>query len=167
MDTNLKNPFMQIRRNHALEHATLNILRANKGLTLSGYSDFTGFWVVGEVGLEDLQQAADEGLLRLKQGESRLAVHAYCGTNLVVSGMFAGTAAFLAMLRPPKGILAKMERWSMVVGLATLGLVAAQPLGPILQERVTTDANPGDTHILSIHRHDRGDLIIHHIRTTA
>jgi Na+/H+ antiporter NhaB len=157
----------QIRRNHALEHATLNILRMCKGLTLSGYSDFEGFWVVGEVTLEDLQQAADEALLRLKQGDARLAVHAYCGTNLVVSGMLAGTAAFLTMLRPPKGLMAKLERWSMVVSLVTLGLAVAQPLGPLLQERVTTDPNPGETKIVSINRHDRPRLVLHRIRTTV
>jgi Na+/H+ antiporter NhaB len=167
MISNLQNPVTQIRRNHAMEHATLNILRVRQGLALSGYSDFNGFWVAGDVTLEHLQQATDEALLRLKQGDTRLAVHAHCGTNLVVSGLFAGTAAFLAMLRPPKGIMAKLERWSLVVSLATLGLLVAQPLGPLLQERVTTDPHPGEMSILSITRHERPRLTLHYIRTTV
>ena len=39
-----------VRRNHALEHATLHILgRKYKDRVMGGYSDPSGFWIIGEI----------------------------------------------------------------------------------------------------------------------
>ena len=43
-------PFFRIRRNHALEHATLQVLvEKYPELRMAGYSDQNGFWLVGKV----------------------------------------------------------------------------------------------------------------------
>ena len=52
------------------------------------------FIFTAQVGTELVANAATEALVRLQQGESHLAVHPRCGTNLAVTGILAGTAAF-------------------------------------------------------------------------
>lgn len=139
-----------IRRNHALEHATIQILSAKKRYSfLAGYSDWRGFWVLGEVDSLDLHSAAHEALARLKGGEARLAVHLHCGTNLAVSGLLAGSAAFLA-LAGADSTRKRLERFPLVISLVTLALVAAQPLGPKVQERLTTCPQPGALEIADV-----------------
>lgn len=64
------------RRNHALEHATLHVLEeVDASSRLAGRSDWSGFWIYGEVGTGELASAAEEALTRLNDGENRLAIH--------------------------------------------------------------------------------------------
>lgn len=161
-------PFSRVRRNHALEHATLQVLaEQNHALRLAGYSDPDGFWVVGGVSTEELQAAVDQALARLNQGESNLAIHPYCGTNLVASGMLAGSLAWLAMLGTGKELRQKVDRFPVVLTLVTLGLLLAQPLGPFLQARVTTAAQPGGLHVTAIHPGRRGEMPTHRVLTSG
>ena len=76
---------VRVRNNHALEHATLHVLQ-EKGLKsrLGGISDVGGFWIYGDVETEAIFTAAQEALKRLADGESELAVHPNCGTNIAV-----------------------------------------------------------------------------------
>src|SRR5512146_3538660 len=92
-------PFIsRVRRNHGLEHATLHILsERHPGLPMAGHSDFGGFWIVGNLEVDDLQSAVDEALERMNNGEEELAIHPNCGTNFATAGVMAGGAAFLAM----------------------------------------------------------------------
>lgn len=91
-------PISRVRRNHGLEHATLHILAEQHPRTsLAGHSDLGGFWILGEVDIEDIQNAVDQALKRLQNGEEELAVHPNCGTNFVTAGTFAGVAASMAM----------------------------------------------------------------------
>lgn len=139
-----------IRRNHALEHATIQILSARKKYSfLAGYSDWRGFWVLGEVDTLDLQNAAREALSRLKGGESHLAVHPHCGTNFAVSGLLAGSAAILA-LAGANSSRKKLERFPLLISLVTLALIASEPLGPKAQQHLTTCPQPGDLEIASV-----------------
>ena len=47
---------LRLRRNHALEHATMQILaRKNRSQAAAGYSDLEGFSITGRVSTEDLQ----------------------------------------------------------------------------------------------------------------
>lgn len=151
------------RKNHALEHATLNILLRN-GVSLSGYSDWRGFWVFGKVPTTLLLDSATLALQRLNNGEKELAVHAYCGTNYVASGVAAGVAAWITMF----GANDSSSRWDrlpLAITAATLALIFSRPLGPMLQRKVTTKAEMPEARIMSINIYERWGKQIHRIRT--
>jgi hypothetical protein len=150
-------PVLRIRRNHGLEHATLNILSQRfPHLHLAGHSDFKGFWIVGDVPIEAVRDAAEEALSRMRAGESRLAVHHNCGTNYVTSGMLAGVAGVIAMIGVGRRWRDKLERLPLAMSLATLALIVGMPLGTLVQARVTTSGDPGDMHIVEIMTKLRG-----------
>jgi hypothetical protein len=48
---------------------------------------------------------------------------------------------------------------------AMTGIFLAQPLGPLLQARVTTQADVGDMHIVDVAREQRAGVLVHHVRT--
>jgi hypothetical protein len=125
-----------LRQNHAIEHGTVTLLSQRvPGVSLVGRSDLQGFILFGEVDTAVVEAAASEALARLQAGESGLAVHPNCGTNLVTAGMLSGLAATLAVSgrnrswadRIPASLLA-----------ATLALIVAVPAGRWMQENVTT-----------------------------
>lgn len=159
-------PLSRVRRNHALEHATLQVLaEKNPGLRAAGYSDPQGFWLMGSIETQQVEAAVQEALARLRGGEHGLAIHPHCGTNLVASGFLAGSFAWVGMLGAGRSWRDRMERWPLVVSLVTIGLVLAQPLGPFLQKRFTTQAATQDLEVVSIQRAQRGDSPIHRILT--
>lgn len=155
------------RRNHALEHATLQILaRKHPGLTGGGYSDGRGFWIVGDLRTEEVLEAAEEALTRLKAGEHALAIHPHCGTNFAVSGLAAGLAAWLAMLPgTPRSLRQKVDRLPFIILLATLALILARPLGPLAQAYLTTERRPGSLRIQEVVRYPRKGIRLHRVRT--
>jgi len=156
------------RRNHALEHATLQILaRKHPGLRGGGYSDGRGFWIVGDLRTEDVLEAAEEALARLKAGESALAIHPYCGTNFALAGLAGGTAAWLAMLPGARTLRQKFDRFPFVILLTTLALILARPLGPLAQAYLTTDSNLGNLRIQEVVRYPRKDIRLHRVRTVS
>lgn len=159
-------PVSRIRRNHALEHATLQILSAKyPHLRLAGYSTPGGFWVIGNITTEDLQLAALEAQTRLKNGESLLAIHPNCGTNFAASGIIAGAAAWLSMLYVGHGFRQKWERLPIVISAVTISLIVAQPIGPYLQEHFTTQADLGDLKVTGIMRYADRSPITHRVIT--
>lgn len=132
-------PLLRLRRNHALEHATLHVLsRRYPGVPLVGHSDLGGFWVIGNIPPEAVQEAVQEALRRLQAGEHRLAIHPQCGTNYAASGTLAGLAAGMAMLGAGRRLREKLERLPLAIVLATLAVILGQPLGLLLQEKMTT-----------------------------
>jgi hypothetical protein len=142
---------LSTRRNHGLEHATIHILTAMKpGRPLAGRSTPFGFYLYGDVSDEDLQTAVYDALHRFGEGERQLAIHPGCGTNYLVSG----TAASLGMLTVLSlgDRKARWSRWPDVLIAATLALIIAQPLGPKLQQHVTTSGDMGDLEIVSVRR---------------
>jgi len=159
-------PLVHTRQNHALEHATLHVLSKKPHLrSLAGYSDVNGFWIIGNVSTEELQEAADEALVRLQQGERRLAIHENCGTNFATSGVLAGVTAWLAMLGVKNDTRSKLDRLPMLVSLVTLMLVFARPLGPIVQEKLTTTPVMEKLKITEICRFQRGSTPLHRVLT--
>jgi len=145
---------LETRRNHALEHATLHILANKYKIPMAGHSNPTGFFLFGDVQLEDIAIAATEALTRLKAGESGLAVHEGCGTNLVVTALLPATLAWM----PLRG--AKSHRWRLfliplALIFAVFGYFLSRPLGPWLQKYITTEADLGNmqvTHVLVIRK---------------
>jgi len=102
-------------------------------LPLAGRTTLDGFYIYGAPDGASVESAAQEALRRLLAGEPGLAIHAHCGTGLAIAGLLAGIFTFIATLG--KGRLRKLPR---AILAATLAVVAAQPLGLIVQERITT-----------------------------
>ncbi len=153
------------RRNHGLEHATIHLLsRRYPGKFFAGHSDGGGFWLIGEVGTEELADIVSEALDRLQKGESNLALHPNCGTNFVTYGLFAGLGAFFALLGARR-TRDKIDRLPLVVLMATLGLMLGQPAAYNLQKKITTSGEPGNLKVLQIIRSQNGQLVSHRITT--
>ena len=161
-----KNPIARVRRNHALEHATLTILR-QKGVrsALGGISGPSGFWLFGSIDPTVLQESVEEALRRLRDGEQRLAINANCGTNYAVPGVLAALAAWIVMIGPGKpDFKNKLERLPFLMLLVTLILILSRPLAALVQEKITTDPNPGNMKVVSIMIYSRGGKHIQQIR---
>jgi hypothetical protein len=142
-----------VKRNHALEHATISLLASKLGRTLRvvGRSTNSGFYIYGNVGEEDLQEATQEALIRLRRGESYLAISPMCGTNLAVAGILAGIASLVAL-----GSRSRMERVPNVVLASMLAVLAAQPLGRLAQKHLTTDPDLSDTEVVGVRQRGVG-----------
>jgi hypothetical protein len=152
-----------VRRNHALEHATMHVLSERyRNLRLVGRSSLWGFYIYGDLPTEALLSAAQEGLRRLKAGQRQMAIHPNCGSNLVVAGALAGLGAFLVL----GGIFTdRLARLPLACAIATLGIILAQPLGRALQAHVTTQADVGDLHIVGVAQERKAGILVHHVRT--
>jgi len=158
----------RIRRNHGLEHATIHMLSRKKGGgRLAGHSDAAGFWLFGNLNEEEIRVAVDEALGRLRAGERQLAIHPNCGTNLVTSGVLAGTAGALAMSGSGRSTRGNLARLPFAAFFATLALIFSRPLGTRIQQRITTTGDPGDLEILSIEKKPRGKIMAHRVSTRS
>jgi hypothetical protein len=158
----------RVRRNHGLEHATLHVLaQRHPRQRMAGHSDSGGFWIMAELPLEEVQAAVATALVRLQRGEHNLAVHPNCGTNYVTTGTLTGVSAALAMFGAGRRLRDKLERLPLAIILATLALLIAQPLGLLLQERVTTDGNPGNLAVSGIRLANQGKVKAYRITTTG
>ena len=111
---------------------------------------------MGDVSKEEVEAAATEGLARMRAGEHNLAVHPNCGTNFVTSGSAAGIAAAAAMFGAGRRTRDKLERIPLAMTLATLTMILSQPLGTMIQERVTTSGHPGGLEIVEVVPSKRG-----------
>lgn len=157
------------RRNHALEHATIHVLsRTHKGLRMAGRSSDSGFVLLGEVPTDHVEKAVDDALRRLGKGESALALHPNCGTNLVTAGALTTLAALIGLGNRKRPITLDRISWTMT--LTVLALVVAQPLGMTLQKHITTEGDPGDLEIVSVTRREipwpfGGLLTLHNVIT--
>lgn len=150
-----------VRQNHALEHATMHVLSWRYPYArLVGRSGPSGFSIYGSVSTQQVADAATEALARLQQGEAHLAVHPRCGTNLAVTGILAGTAAFGATLGRPRS---KLDRLPWALTAATLAAIVAQPLAHRIQEYVTTTPEVEGLYIASVTRQERGRFVVHKV----
>jgi hypothetical protein len=144
----LRRFFGAVRRNHALEHATISVLMGRcPDRRLVGRATAAGFYIYGDVPNEEVDASAKEGLKRLRAGESGLAVSPLCGTNLVVAGVMAGLASVLSA----GGNKGRLDRLPSVLLASMLAVLAAQPVGRWIQKRFTTSANVGDLEIVGVH----------------
>jgi len=160
-------PFLaRTRRNHGLEHATVYVLGARyPGLSFVGRSTPNCFYIYGELSAEQVESAAHEALARLRAGETHLTIHPGCGTNYVVSGTLAGAAAFAATT-----VGRRRNRWESLptaIAAAILALLLAQPIGPLLQERVTTSADMSTMQILGAWRVNTSGLPVLRVDTRS
>lgn len=162
----------RVRRNHALEHATIQVLsERKKALTLMGRSSLWGFYIYGNVNTKDVLDAAQEGLRRLRAGEHGMAIHPNCGSNYVVAGAIAGMGAFISLgglsRNRRESFLDRLSRLPLAWAIGTLGVILSRPLGAVLQARVTTKAEVGDLRINGISRSEQAGTVVHHVRTAG
>jgi len=156
---------LETRRNHALEHATIHMLSAKyPERHLAGHSNPTGFFILGNVTTEDLKSAVTEALTRLRAGESELAIHAGCGTNFATTALLAGSMAWFP-LSGAKSMRRRFWLLPFAVAFGVLGFVLSQPLGPILQAKVTTEADMGDLQVEDIIPVRRSGVAVHRVIT--
>jgi hypothetical protein len=127
---------------------------------LAGRSTSSGFAIYGQLGTQELAAAAGEALARLQQGEAHLAVHPRCGTNLAVTSILAGSAAFAATLGRPRS---KLDRFPWALMAATLAAIVAQPLAHEIQQHITTSPEVDDLYIAQVTRCERGTFVVHKI----
>jgi hypothetical protein len=142
-----------VRRNHALEHATVSLLLARLGpdLRLVGRAVNDGFYIYGDVPTETLRQCAAEGLARLKRGEAFWAVTPLCGTNIATAGIIASLASLAVAGKAPRG-----DRIPTVMLAGIIAVLFAQPLGRSLQKHITTSPDLSDTEITDVERRRNG-----------
>ncbi len=142
-----------VRRNHALEHATISVLasRLGRDVRLVGRAAQTGFYLYGDMPSDRVKEAANEALHRLQRGERHLAISPMCGTNLAVAGVLAGISSLLAL-----GNRSRLERAPSVLLASMLAVLAAQPLGRLAQKHLTTDSDLTGTELVGIREGRRG-----------
>ncbi len=155
--------FGSVRRNHALEHATIAVLanRTGHDVRLVGRSTSSGFYLYGDMSAEHVRESAVEALDRLRHGESHLAISPMCGTNLAVAGILAGISSLLAL-----GNRSRLERLPNVLLASMLAVLAAQPLGQLAQKHLTTDPDLSDTELVGIRQGGRGAGRFHKVDTS-
>ncbi|HID16627.1 MAG TPA: hypothetical protein EYP16_07515 [Candidatus Atribacteria bacterium] len=135
-----------VRKNHALEHATINVIEERYGERpdLSGLAREDGFIVRGSIDPEELFDAAKEGLRRLKRGELSLAVHPRCGTSILV-GNFVFSLIFLILLF----VTHTFSIWN-VFAAFLLSAFLGRMGGELIQRYFTTDPHVEDMEIIGI-----------------
>jgi hypothetical protein len=152
-----------VRRNHALEHATIAVMLRKIGhdIRVVGRATRDGYYLYADIPTELLEESTREALQRMKSGEGHLAVSALCGTNLAVAGAMAGAASLLTL-----GNGNRTEKLPNVVLASMLAVLAAQPVGRLVQRYLTTSPDLSDTEIVAIKPGRRGGAIFHKVQTT-
>jgi len=150
-----------LRQHHGIEHATVTLLTQRvPGARVVAHSDLEGFTVFGDVETATLRAVVEEALTRLQRGESGLAVHPNCGTNLVAAGTLAGLSALaLAAGRNRPW----WDRLPAAVAGATLAIIFAMPVGQWLQANITTSAEVAGLRVASITRFADGPVARHRV----
>jgi hypothetical protein len=135
-----------VRRNHALEHATVAVLFARHGpRRIAGRAAANGFFLLGDVNPDEARDCAAEALQRLQQGQSSLAVSPLCGTNLAVAG-FLGAGAATAVLSRDSG------RFGNAFTATMLAVMMAQPVGRLVQKYLTTSSHLEGVEVVGVRR---------------
>jgi hypothetical protein len=152
-----------VRRNHALEHATITVLlrRIGHDIRMVGRATRDGYYLYADVPTDLLEESTREALQRLKAGEGHLAVSPLCGTNLAVAGALAGVASLATMGRAGN----RAERLPNVILASMLAVLAAQPVGRMVQRHLTTSPDLADTEIVGIKVGGRGGARFHKVQT--
>tara|TARA_B100000315_G_C14065666_1_gene358263 strand:- start:11 stop:499 length:489 start_codon:yes stop_codon:yes gene_type:complete len=138
---------LKIRRNHALEHATVALL-LERGVhpPLGGYSVAGGYVIWSKAPIAEVTEASVDALKLLNAGHRDLAISPFCGTNLVTSAVLGGLAATLVRGNS-RGIGANFR--AAIAAIATASLLS-RPVGEFIQRRFTTKPEPAGLQINSV-----------------
>lgn len=140
----------KVRRNHALEHATINVLEGQGVVAgVSGMAFDDGFSLSGLLDPETVLLASRAALEKLSKGERRLAISRRCGTTVVVVNTISASVFLLLLFMTGK----------LSVFPVILSLLAAYVLGPIaspfVQRLITTDPDVGSLQITGVEKRSR------------
>ncbi len=140
----------KVRKNHAMEHATINIIEEKSGLTaLSGMAFENGFSIRGMIDPDEIIGISREAQRRLSSGEKGLALSRRCGTTIVVVNTISAMIFILILLLTGKLTLIPV----------LLSLLAAFFLGPIaspwVQRFITTDPDVGKIEVTGVETRSR------------
>jgi hypothetical protein len=151
-----------VRRNHALEHATIAVLlrRIGHDIRMVGRATRDGYYLYADVPTEMLDDCTHEALQRLKSGEGHLAVSSLCGTNLAVAGALAGIASMVTL-----GSGKRRDKLPSVILASMLAVLASQPVGRMVQKHLTTSPDLADTEIVGIKKGGSGGGKFHKVQT--
>jgi hypothetical protein len=137
-----------IRRNHALEHATINVLEKYAGgrLPLSGLAQKNGFIISGTQTQDPdlVVEAAQEGLNLLKKGECQLAIHRNCGTSIAIANFIAALLFLIFLIQT-----GHFSIFTIVIALFLANLLGPY-LGKFTQKYFTTSCDVEDLEIIGI-----------------
>ena len=152
-----------IRRNHALEHATSNILEkyAGRTLSISGIAQKNGFIISGLRNPDLIFEAAQEGLRLLKQGECYLAIHGRCGTSIAIANFTAAVIFLLILI-----LTGYFSILSIIISLIFANMLGRY-LGTLIQKYFTTSCEVENMNIVGIEpefrRESSHDLLLNHM----
>ncbi|HLG71824.1 MAG TPA: DUF6391 domain-containing protein [Chloroflexota bacterium] len=151
----------RLRQNHALEHATIAILQErDPRVRIIARSTTRGFRLYGTVEAEQVREAANEAMRRLRGGEKQLAITQQCGTTVAV-GVLVGTLGLWLseFMRSPRQKLA--------LGIATSLAIAvsAQPVGLLAQRHITTESELGALRVCGVRGRTLGKQNYLEVRT--
>ena len=135
-----------LRKNHALEHATINVIEERWGRrgVLSGYARENGYYIIGPVDPETLEWASHEAWERLARGEVELAIHSRCGTSIAVAS-FTTAVIFILLL-----VFTHALNIFLVILAILLGQIFGPFLGEFTQRYFTTDPDVRNIRILGV-----------------
>lgn len=140
---------LETRRNHALEHATLHMLARTHKINMGGHSNPTGFFIFGDLRTEDIRKDLNEAYTRLRAGESELAIHPGCGTNLVATAFLPGTLAWLPF-QGTRSTRIRLLLLPLAILFGVFGFILSKPLGTWMQRNLTTEADLGHMQIVDV-----------------
>jgi len=139
----------RVRKNHSLEHATVNVLEERYGRTLQigGLAYSNGFSLSGPdlPPPDEIMSAVREGHFRMINGEKDLAIHPRCGTSIAAANFLFSLVFILVLF---------FSRHFSLLNIVTTFLLAnlfAKPFGRILQKFFTTYSNVDDVVVQDIY----------------
>jgi hypothetical protein len=156
----------RVRRNHALEHATLHMLETEAPrLRAGGRASHNGFHLFGDLPNETaIRAAAEQAIGRMSGGEHDLAIHPRCGTNLVTTSVLTGGLALAGALAMGKRVPWHVQLPAAILG-ALVGALIAQPLGPVMQAKVTTSPHVRGAKVKAIRTGEFAGMKTHFVET--
>ena len=162
-----------LRRNHAIEHATINVLEqlAGQRLNVSGLSREDGFYISGIQNPEMVEESAVRGLNLLKQGNCQLAIHRRCGTDIAIAN-FVSALIFLILLLTT----GSFSILNIIIALLLSNLISPY-LGEYVQKYFTTSCDVANMEIVGLEfelgRQEETGMLLRHfprgyfIKTTS
>lgn len=139
----------RVRKNHSLEHATINVLEQRYGRTLKvgGLAYSNGFSLSGPdlPSYYEVLDAVREGHSRMTSGERNLAIHPRCGTSMAAANLLF-SIVFIIIL-----IYAKRMSVLYIIPAFLLANILSKSFGRILQKFFTTYQDVSDVYILDIY----------------
>jgi len=142
----------RLKLNHALEHATLNILQEKneKPKNISGGSNRDGFIINGAGDIEAVRAAAAEAIKRIGQGETDLIIHRGCGSTKLALGLIASLLTLGAAIIYLRFLLLTRLGLFVIPACVLIGVLVGYLLNSVAQRYLTTSRHADDVIIDSV-----------------